>query len=264
MRHDSRKNLPRGERCEGWGEKRITRREGARATRSRVTSRRIASRDHANVRGIARARSRRIFGRRARAHVTSVHRISHSHSRATSQEIMVRASTLGLHATLTTIIAGLEFLEAAHPKSAVFAFAPTVFTGEFGLSTAAASAAGAFAVSLVGSFLCVIGIAAALKIRDRTLRIGEKIFFLAHLAIAANAFAFRDRVKGVFPGVFALHAASAALFHLGDTVKIPITVPSILGKAKMSSRTSSKPAKKTSSKKAPKKTPSRASSRKSK
>ena len=198
----------------------------------------------------------------SRARASSIH--SNSLAFAFADSDMVRASTLGLHLTLTSFIAGLEFRAAAHPKSAVFAFAPTVFTRDVGLKAAAASATGAFAVSLVGSFLCVVGIAAALKIRDRTLRVGEKMFLMMHLALAVNEFVFRDRVKGVFPGVFVLHGASAALFHLGDDVKVPIKIPSILGRVKIPSKASSKPAKKTSSKKAPKKAPSRSSSRKSK
>ena len=140
---------------------------------------------------------------------------------------MVRASTLALNVNLVQILVGLEFLSVAHPKSAAFAFVPSVFLAASGaaLKKAATTAAGAFALSVVGTLFIACGIASAMKLRDRTTRVGEKWFALANAGVAANQFVFRDAVPGVFPVPFLTHAALAALFHLGDDVKIPIRIP---------------------------------------
>ena len=140
---------------------------------------------------------------------------------------MVRASTLALNVNLVQILVGLEFLSVAHPKSAAFAFVPSVFLAASGaaLKKAATTAAGAFALSVVGTLFIACGIASAMKLRDRTTRVGEKWFALANAGVAANQFVFRDAVPGVFPVPFLTHVALAALFHLGDDVKIPIRIP---------------------------------------
>ena len=140
---------------------------------------------------------------------------------------MVRASTLALNVNLVQILVGLEFLSVAHPKSAAFAFVPSVFLAASGaaLKKAATTAAGAFALSVVGTLFIACGIASAMKLRDRKTRVGEKWFALANAGVAANQFVFRDAVPGVFPVPFLTHVALAALFHLGDDVKIPIRIP---------------------------------------
>ena len=141
--------------------------------------------------------------------------------------IMVRASTLALNVNLVQVLVGLEFLGVAHPKSAVFAFVPTVFLAASGaaLKKAASTAAGAFALSVVGTLFIACGLASAMKLRDRTTRVGEKWFVLANAGVAANQFIFRNAVPGLFPVLFITHAALAVLFHLGDDVKIPIRIP---------------------------------------
>ena len=181
---------------------------------------------------------------------------------------MVRASTLALHLNLVEAIAGAEFVALANPRSALAAI-PRLTTGRAlgdGLARACAqSAIVAFVVSLYGSLLVVSGACAAMKIRDRTTRVGERQFAATHAAIAANCVAFRARVPAVFPLGAMFHVVVAALFHLGDGVVLPLKFPSVLGRAKKTSaaarRAAKKPSKKSSSKKsAPAK---RASSRKS-
>jgi hypothetical protein len=103
-----------------------------------------------------------------------------------------------------------------------------------------------------------------MKIRDRTLRVGERQFAGTHAVIAANCVAFRARVPAVFPLGALFHAVVAALFHLGDGYKLPLKFPSVLGRAKTTSaaarKAAKKPSKKSSSNKAKRAPAKRASS----
>lgn len=175
---------------------------------------------------------------------------------------MVRASTLALHLNLNGILGGLELLSIAHPGSALLRFVPPIMTSQMAsLKPVANTAVGAMTLSVLGSQLLVAGLMSAMKIRDRTVRVGEKWFMTSNVAMALNCFAFRARVAGVFPLFFVMHAVIAALFHLGDGFVVPIKMPSLLGRTKPSG--GKKPTKKTSSKKTAKKAPARASSRSS-
>merc|ERR1712224_476044 len=85
--------------------------------------------------------------------------------------IMVRASTLALHLNALQCALGLEILSMAHPRSAVFAFVPTILSGP-----------------LRGTVMQTV--------RSRA---GEKWFAMAHGALAMNCLAFRGRVQNAFP-----------------------------------------------------------------
>ena len=175
--------------------------------------------------------------------------------------LMVRASTLALHLNALQCALGLEILAMAHPRSAVFAFVPMILSGPLRgtVMQTVRSSAGAFIVSLFGSLLAVSGLASVLKLRDRTTRVGEKWFAMAHGALAMNCFAFRGRVQNAFPLLFVAHAVVAILFHLGDDFVVPLKFPKALGGGKKTKRAAGakKPAKKSSSKKAPSRTSSR-------
>ena len=147
---------------------------------------------------------------------------------------MVRASTLALHLNALQCALGLEILAMAHPRSAVFAFVPMILSGPLRgtVMQTVRSSAGAFIVSLFGSLLAVSGLASVLKLRDRTTRVGEKWFAMAHGALAMNCLAFRGRVQNAFPLLFVAHAVVAILFHLGDDFVVPLKFPKALGGGK--------------------------------
>ena len=180
---------------------------------------------------------------------------------------MVRASTLALHLNLVETIVGAELVALANPRSALSAIPRLTNGGGLGDGLARACAQNAvvaFVVSLYGSLLVVSGACAAMKIRDRTLRVGERQFAGTHAVIAANCVAFRARVPAVFPLGALFHAVVAALFPLGDGYKLPLKFPSVLGRAKTTSaaarKAAKKPSKKSSSNKAKRAPAKRASS----
>jgi hypothetical protein len=185
---------------------------------------------------------------------------------------MVRASTLALHLNLVETIVGMEFVAVANANSALWSAIPR-FTNAAGLGAGLARACAqnpivAFVVSVYGSLLIVSGVCAAMKIRDRTTRVGERQFALSHVATAVNCVAHRARVPAVFPLGVVFHVALAALFHLGDGYRVPVKFPSLLGRATKTEasarKAAKKPSKKSSSTKAKRAAPvKRASSRKS-